>query len=54
MGKEIIAEAVESDVILDKLEGMGVDYAQGFGLGRPRSIDDLASAEYQILGGGAA
>ncbi len=54
MGKEIIAEAVESDEILAKLTKMGVDYAQGFGLGRPRLIDDLASAEFQILKGGDA
>jgi len=54
MGKEIIAEAVESDQVLAKLEGIGVDYAQGFALGRPRTIDDLASVEFQIFEGGAA
>jgi len=35
MGIETIAEFVESDAILDKLDEMGVDYAQGYAIHRP-------------------
>jgi diguanylate cyclase (GGDEF)-like protein/PAS domain S-box-containing protein len=35
LGKETIAEFVESDDILEKLRLFGVDYAQGYGIGRP-------------------
>lgn len=36
MGKETIAEFVEDDKILEKLREMGIDYAQGYGIGRPQ------------------
>ncbi len=35
MGKATVAEFVEDDAILEKLREIGVDYAQGYGLGRP-------------------
>ncbi len=35
MGKKTIAEFVENDEILAKLREIGVDYAQGYGIGRP-------------------
>jgi len=35
MGLQTIAEFVENQAILDKLEQIGVDYAQGFGIARP-------------------
>ena len=35
-----IAEHVEDEVTLNVLEDIGVDYAQGFHLGRPQAIDD--------------
>ena len=41
MGKETIAEFVENDAILEKLREIGVDYAQGNGISRPRPIDDM-------------
>ena len=43
MGKKTIAEHVENAAILEKLKlpGIGVDYAQGFGIARPRSIEDV-------------
>lgn len=41
MGKQIIAEFVESDEILDKLREIGVDYAQGFGIARPAKLSLL-------------
>jgi diguanylate cyclase (GGDEF)-like protein/PAS domain S-box-containing protein len=39
MGIEIIAEFVENDAILKLLAGIGVDYAQGYGIARPRPLD---------------
>lgn len=41
MGKQIIAEFVESDAIRQKLEELGVNYAQGFGIGRPRPLEEF-------------
>ena len=41
MGKKIIAEFVENDEILQKLNEIGVDYAQGYGIAKPISLDDL-------------
>jgi diguanylate cyclase (GGDEF)-like protein/PAS domain S-box-containing protein len=42
MGKKTIAEYVENDAVLAKLRSIGVDYGQGFGLGRPRPIESIA------------
>jgi len=44
MGKKTVAEHVDSDAVLDKLQlaHLGVDYAQGYYLGRPRPVDRLA------------
>ncbi|MFQ6023648.1 MAG: PAS domain S-box protein [Acidiferrobacterales bacterium] len=41
MGKQTIAEFVENEVILKKLKEIGVDYAQGYAVGRPRPIDEM-------------
>jgi diguanylate cyclase (GGDEF)-like protein len=41
MGKETIAEFVENDEILAKLNEIGVDYAQGFGIDMPKPLDQL-------------
>ena len=38
MGKKTIAEFVENEPILEKLREIGVDYAQGYGVGRPQRI----------------
>ena len=35
LDKQAIAEFAESDAILEKLRLFGVDYAQGYGIGRP-------------------
>lgn len=40
MGKKTIAEFVETQAVFDKLKEIGVDYVQGFAIGRP---DDLES-----------
>ncbi len=42
MGKRTIAEFVENDEILAVLRDIGVDYAQGYGIGRPRPLAELA------------
>lgn len=41
MGKSTIAEFVENEPIMGHLRALGVDYAQGYHLGRPMPIDDL-------------
>lgn len=38
MGKQTIAEFVEDEAVLDCLRAMGVDYAQGYGVGRPAPL----------------
>ena len=42
MGMHTIAEFVESDDTLAKLREAGVDYAQGFGIGRPAPIAQMS------------
>jgi diguanylate cyclase (GGDEF)-like protein/PAS domain S-box-containing protein len=39
-GKKTIAEFVENKELITMLRGMGVDYAQGYGVGEPRRIMD--------------
>jgi diguanylate cyclase (GGDEF)-like protein/PAS domain S-box-containing protein len=41
MGMETIAEFVENDEIRDRLVEMGIDYGQGYGLGKPVPIDEI-------------
>ncbi|MCB1688382.1 MAG: DUF1631 family protein [Halioglobus sp.] len=38
LGQETIAESVENDEIIVKLEELGVDYLQGWGIGRPKPL----------------
>ncbi len=41
MGKRMVAEYVENARILELLERIGVDYAQGYYIARPHPLDDL-------------
>ena len=41
MGKLTVAEYVENDAILAQLREIGVDYAQGYGIGRPKPLKDF-------------
>ena len=41
MGKQTIAEFVENQEILDVLNEMGVDYAQGYYLDKPKLLSTL-------------
>jgi len=43
MGKQIIAEFVESEAILRILTDIGVDYAQGYYTGRPQAIESYCT-----------
>jgi diguanylate cyclase (GGDEF)-like protein len=40
MGLHTIAEFVENDVVLNMLKEMGVDYAQGFGIAKPKPLEE--------------
>ena len=42
LGIQTIAEFVESEEIWQGLQRLDVDYAQGFGIGKPRPLEDLA------------
>lgn len=46
MGKKTIAEFVEDSEILEVLRQIGVDYAQGYGIGRPRMLDELGKVDF--------
>jgi EAL domain-containing protein (putative c-di-GMP-specific phosphodiesterase class I) len=48
LGVQTVAESVELDAELQAVRSLGVDYAQGFLLGRPRSL-----ADYDFAGGAA-
>ena len=41
MGIKTNAESVENTAILKKLRAIGVDYAQGYGIAKPRPFEDL-------------
>ncbi|MBO8085225.1 MAG: EAL domain-containing protein [Marichromatium sp.] len=41
MGMRTVAEFVDGEETLEVLRGIGVDYAQGYGVGRPRPIEEL-------------
>jgi len=43
LGQETIAESVESDPIIVKLEELGVDYIQGWGVGRPKLLAEVTA-----------
>ncbi|MYN01861.1 EAL domain-containing protein [Pseudoduganella sp. DS3] len=44
MGKQTIAEFVEAEAELACLRAMGVDYAQGYGVGRPQPLSEWQAA----------
>lgn len=43
LGQETIAESVENDAIIVKLEEIGVDYLQGWGIGMPKPLVEVTS-----------
>ena len=42
MAMQTIAEFVENDEILEILKEIGVDYAQGYGIGKPERVDQMS------------
>ena len=48
MGKQIIAEFAESQEILDLLKEIGVDYAQGYAIGKPTPLLELDAGKPRI------
>jgi EAL domain-containing protein (putative c-di-GMP-specific phosphodiesterase class I) len=44
MGLTTVAECVESDEIRAIMAGLGVDFGQGFSLGRPQPLDQVLAA----------
>ena len=43
MGKKTIAEFVENEAILEMLQTIGVDYAQGYGIALPKPLNELVN-----------
>lgn len=43
LGQETIAESVENDQIICKLREIGVDYLQGWGIGKPQILSEVAA-----------
>ncbi|MGH1460896.1 MAG: sensor domain-containing protein [Neptuniibacter sp.] len=41
MGKKTVAEFVETKECMDLLKEIGIDYAQGFGISKPKPVEDL-------------
>ena len=45
MGKKTIAKFFENDAILERLREIGVDYAQGYSISKPRPLKGLLISE---------
>lgn len=48
MGKQTIAEFVENDAIIACLKEIGVDFVQGYGVGRPQALPALAVVKRHV------
>ena len=48
LGQETIAESVENDEIIEPLQEIGVDYFQGWGVGRPKLLTDVTAELSQV------
>ncbi|MDX2319327.1 MAG: EAL domain-containing protein [Moritella sp.] len=44
MELKTIAEFVENDAIKQKIEAIGIDFAQGYGIGKPQPIDNMLNS----------
>ena len=45
LGNQTIAEFVESESIMGEVRRIGIDYAQGYAVGRPAPLSDLVTAD---------
>jgi len=45
LGKKTVAEFVEDDATLELVRSYGVDFAQGFGIGRPQPVSEWLELE---------
>jgi EAL domain-containing protein (putative c-di-GMP-specific phosphodiesterase class I) len=52
LGKQTIAECVEDEETLELLRAYGVDYAQGYHVGRPGPVEELGLAPLAEGAGG--
>ena len=48
MGMQTIAEFVENDMIKGMLKEIGVDYAQGYGIGKPQPFEELLEQAHHV------
>ncbi len=51
LGKRTIAEYVENEQILRRMAEIGVDFVQGYGVGRPEPIGRMGADALEALGG---
>jgi len=47
---QTVAEFVEDESIMEKVRELGIDFTQGYGLGRPQPIEDIFLHEAEPLG----
>ncbi|WP_110457022.1 EAL domain-containing protein [Shewanella algidipiscicola] len=48
MGIETVAEFVENEEIIERLESIGINYAQGYAIGRPQSLETYLDSHPQL------
>ena len=41
LGKKTVGEYVENEEILKRLKEIGLDYAQGFGIAKPKPLNEI-------------
>lgn len=44
---QVVAEYVENEEIRQAAIALGIDYLQGYGIGKPAPLEELAAAEYE-------
>jgi EAL domain-containing protein (putative c-di-GMP-specific phosphodiesterase class I) len=49
LGKKTVAEFVEDDDILNELKIIGIDYYQGFGIGKPKDVSEYLDKTESFL-----
>jgi EAL domain-containing protein (putative c-di-GMP-specific phosphodiesterase class I) len=49
MGLRTVAEFVQNDTTIEMLRGLGVDYVQGYGVEKPRPLDDAGRSDAALV-----